>query len=487
MNDVTQPARVWSPHQQHIFDFVQHGTGNAIVKAVAGSGKTTTIVEALARVRGTSLFLAFNKAIAEELKRRGVNARTFHSLTYNPVARHRKVKDANPDALRDTLRENVPAPTVAMYGSFVTRLVSLGKQVGIGCLVPDEPGIWHALVAHHDLDLEEEAGDMNYAVELARQLLEWSYRAPRMDFDDMLYIAVRDGLVLPKYDIVFVDEAQDTNAIQRAILRKVMHDDTRIIAVGDPAQAIYGFRGADSESMALIARDFDCTELPLTVTYRCPLAVVTQAQRWVADIQPAPGAPQGDVQAFDRIDARKFEPDDLVVCRTTKPLVSLAYHMLRARVGVRIMGREIGQVLKSLVNKMQARDLARLVEKLGTYTEREVEKAKARDNAAKAEAIQDKTDCVLCLVEGLPENERTIPSLLRTIDALFADVRGVTTLATIHKAKGLEARRVWWLNSAACPAKWARQEWQQQQERNLCYVAITRAKSSLYFIEDGSK
>jgi superfamily I DNA/RNA helicase len=43
------------------------------------------------------------------------------------------------------------------------------------------------------------------------------------------------------------------------------------------------------------------------------------------------------------------------------------------------------------------------------------------------------------------------------------------------------------LNSSQCPAQWARGEWQQEQERNLCYVATTRAKQTLILIEEKQK
>ena len=89
------------------------------------------------------------------------------------------------------------------------------------------------------------------------------------NFDDLLYLAVKDGISLPKFDFIFVDEAQDTNAIQRALLRKIMKKTSRVVVVGDPAQAIYGFRGADSESMNLIAEEFDCKRLPLSISCRC--------------------------------------------------------------------------------------------------------------------------------------------------------------------------------------------------------------------------
>lgn len=117
-----------------------------------------------------------------------------------------------------------------------------------------------------------------------------------------------------------------------------------------------------------------------------------------------------------------------------------------------------------------------------SITERDGSRAHAR-----AEAIHDKADALFCLIEGLPETDRTVPALLGVIDSLFSDKVGCTVLATIHKAKGLEADRVYWLNSSKCPAAWARQPWQQEQERNLCYVAVTRAKSELVLIEEPSK
>jgi hypothetical protein len=138
---MTQPAktRVWSPLQQDIFDFVQSGHGNAIVEAVAGSGKSTTIVEALKRVKGSSIFLAFNKSIADELKSRGVNARTFHSLTYTPVTQAKGVRAVEANKLRYLCDAKFKGDDMALYGAFACRLVGLARQLGVGCLVPDLP------------------------------------------------------------------------------------------------------------------------------------------------------------------------------------------------------------------------------------------------------------------------------------------------------------------------------------------------------------
>jgi len=481
-------TRTWSPYQTAIFNFVETGTGNAIIEAVAGSGKTTTIVEAVKRVSGSYIFLAFGKAIADELaSKHGVNARTFHSLCCSAVVRYKGGR-VNLDKKRDIIDSWLSGDDARAYGYFISKLVDLAQQTGIGALVEDTEQAWQDIIDHHNLELTNESASYPRAIELARELLQRSCASRDVDFSDMLYIAVKDGVTLPKFDNVFVDEAQDTNAIQRAILRKIGHTGARLIAVGDPAQAIYGFRGADSESMNMIAEEFNAIRLPLTVSYRCPTAVIEYARQWVSHIEAAPGATEGSVNNLGmKWDAKTFAAGDLIVCRTTAPLVTTAYQLLKAGVPATIMGKEIGKGLVALVNKMKARGIDALTEKLEKFTEREVQKAIAKKQESKAEAIQDKTDCIMVLISTLPETDRSIPALIRVIDNLFSDSKAAVVLATIHKAKGLEANNVFWLNRSKCPSKWAKQEWQQEQERNLCYVAATRAKVSLTIIEDGSR
>lgn len=500
-------AQIPSIYQSNAYSFIENDTRNAVIIAVAGSGKTTTGVEMVKRIPAglSHIFLAFNKPIATELSNRGINGRTFHSLCFMPVTRAKGTRNVESNKLRILVddavsnSENVALPEghklnsmtkrdAQLYGNFIVRLVGLARNSGIGCLCQNLPEVWQGLVDYHDLELDNDVATFERAIELAMQLLEWSNASALVDFDDLLYYAVKDGISLPKFDFVFVDEAQDTNAIQRAILRKIMKPKSRFIAVGDPAQAIYGFRGADSNSMAMIADEFGCVELPLTVTYRCPTAVVDYAKQWVSHIEAAPGAPEGVVDDLgDDWTHNMFDETDLIVCRTSRPLIAMAYSFLRARVPARVMGKEIGEGLKTLVRKMNARGIEGLIDKLEAYTTRESEKAVAKGQEAKAEAVRDKTDSILCLIEGLDENDRTIPALLRVIDDLFDSNRNGVTLATIHKSKGLEADRVFWLNASQCPAQWAKQPWQKQQEKNLCYVAATRAKKALVLIEEKAR
>lgn len=481
------PDHTPSVYQQAFYDWVVHGSGNALLVAVAGSGKSSTIKRAVRLVIGACLFLAFNRAIADELKKAGVNARTFHSLCWTPVLRSRGLKDVDKDKVGKLL-EGLVSDDEMPYRSWLKRMLSIGRNAGIGCLIDDTPENWAALSEKYEIELDDERTSYVRGYALCSQALEACYHAPTVDFDDLLYLAVRDGVALPKFDWVFLDEAQDTNPIQRAILRKLFRPTTRFAAVGDPAQAIYGFRGADSDSLNLIKEEFRCIELPLSISYRCATAIVEHARQWVAHIEPAPTAPQGSVTSLGtKWSTDLFKASDLIVCRANAPLLSLAYTMLRAHRPVYVMGKEIGDGLKALIRKMRARDVDHLQQKLEAWATRESEKAVAKRDEEKAEKIRDKAAALLVLIESLPENRRTVDELYAVIDSIFREKAAATILASIHKSKGLEADRVFWLNSSRMPSPYARQDWQKQQECNLCYVATTRAKTELYLIEQEQK
>lgn len=484
LSEPRDTSKKWSSFQTSIFAFVESGTGNAIVEAVAGSGKSTTIIEAMKLVKGSSIFLAFNKSIADELKAKGVNARTFHSLVFGPVMRAKNAQNPTFDKLRRLCRENMSSHDFKLYSAFAMKLVGLARQQGVGFLTPDTIATYQTICNHHDIEPESDNADFDKALEYAQELLQWSNESEMVDFDDMLYWAVRDKIRLPKFDFVFVDEAQDTNMIQREILRMIMGPHSRMIAVGDPAQAIYGFRGADAQSLRSIAKEFNAVTLPLSISYRCPTSVVKYAQQWVAHIQAAPNAPEGIVEHHEQDwDVDMFLPNDLVICRKSAPLLQLAFRCIRQNIPVQVLGKEIGDGLRSLIDKMNAKNLDQLTDKLQKFMIREVEKARKEDDDAKIEAITDKVGCVLFLIDGLKEDRRDIASLKAGIDYLFKDKDKCVKLCTLHKAKGLEADRVFWLNRNECPAQWARREWQKVEEVNLCYVAATRAKRELHMIE----
>lgn len=482
--------------QQRVFDFISSGAGCAMVNAVAGSGKTTTIVKALELIpRGNKVtFLAFNKKIATELQARvpaGVKCATFHSQGYAAWRLQFENCQIDSSKMRGLLRKHVAQIEADSFGTMALRLVSVAKSTGLGALTPDTMETWNELASHFDIELPEKETDRQRAFDLARRLLKLSIEAATaavslIDFDDMLYMPLLKDVPFYKSDWIFVDEAQDTNAVQLALLRKMLKPGGRLVAVGDPRQAIYGFRGADAAAMSNIAKAFNCIELPLSISYRCAQSVVRLAQKIVPHIQAAPTAAEGQVVDHATCDQVRFEPSDVIICRNTAPIVELAYTFIGKGQGCKVLGREIGTALTALIEKMDAQTIDALLVNLDTYAAREMAKFEAKGQEQKAEAVKDKVDCIRAIASNLGEANRTIAQLVSNIASMFSDdaSRGVLTLCTAHKSKGLEWDRVFIYRPELMPSKWARQAWQQEQEANLQYVAWTRAKKTLVFLAD---
>lgn len=476
----------FSPYQEAVFNWVRLSEGHATIEAVAGSGKTTTIVEALKYTWGTSILLAFNKIIAEELKRRvpdKATASTFHAAGFAIIRRHARVKvDAN--KVGWLAKDRLDKDEYERFGYMATRLVSLAKQVGIHAVVPDDTDLWVDAIDHHDLTptFDENPYD---CIPVARKLLAWSNAdTKRIDFDDMIYWPLLNDWTGEKFDWVFVDEAQDTNVVRRVLAESLLEPDGRLVAVGDPHQAIYGFAGASSDSMVRIQDHLHAVSLPLHISYRSGRRIIEEAQTIVPHIRAADDAIEGVVNTTTFEDTPP-RTQDVILCRNNAPLIQQAFAFIRQGVGVQVRGRDIGQNLVTLIEKQKAKGIDRLVEKLAHFREREVARYLSRGKEALAQQVEDKVDTIVVIINSLPETDRTVPALVKAINRLFTDDtgKGILTLSTIHKAKGLEWDRVYLIRPDLIPAKWARQEWQRVQESNLKYVAITRAKQEFYYVE----
>ena len=477
-------ARVWSSFQNDIFAFVEHGQGHAVVQAVAGSGKSTTIIEAFKRVNHlNSVFLAFNKAIVNDLAAKGVNAKTFNSVGHNAVLATGRTfcgDGGYRSKLQQIIKANLSASDAKLYGSVLDKLVNVGKQAGVGTKygMVNCVSSWITLAEHYDIDCED--GDPRVLYEHAVNLLNASNSSKLFDFGDQLYMPVLFDLALPKYDLLFVDEAQDTNYIQREMLKKMMYEDSRLIAVGDSHQAIYGFRGADSEALFLIKREFGAIELPLTVSYRCATSIIDEARKYVSHITAAPNAPVGEVLTIGTMwKTDDFKANDMVLCRMNRPLITLAFTLLRARVRFYVKGKDVGAGIKSLINSQKAIDVKDLVNKIHVWADKKIA-ALSDDDKGMAEVILDKRDTVLALTDGCA----SVSEILLNLDFMFTEQDNAVVLSTIHKAKGLEADTVYILTGKGQFKRKGLLAWQEEQEVNLTYVAITRAKSKLIYIQE---
>lgn len=484
-----------SPQQAAFYDWITNGEGSCVVRAVAGAGKTTTLIHALSLMQGNIFFGAYNKAIAEEIKARApqvdgakIDVSTFHAAGFRfwrRVARSVKVEGNKCKFLyRDHFEGHYKAESV------VLQLVSLAKQRGVGVLVPNSDESWSNIIDHFDLEIPQEY-EHGEIVEMAQKLLHASIEADMVvvDFDDMIFAPLVHNVKVWEHDWVLVDEAQDTNATRRALALRMLKRGGRLVAVGDPHQAIYGFTGADSDSLDLIGDAVNAISMPLTVSYRCPKAIVNYAQNWVGHITAADNAPNGELISGHVSELTKLvQPGDAVLCRFTAPLVTYAYMMISQGIAARIEGRDVGEGLKALARRWKTESLAKLSDYLEAYLANETAKLRAKEKESKAAALEDRVECLRVLIARVQQvhgADATVASLLDEIDRLFGDINGerrsCVTFSTIHKSKGREWHRVAWLQTG--PSPWARKAWEQGQEANLCYVAATRAKSELVLVD----
>lgn len=508
-----------------------------IVSALAGTGKTTTLVEGMRVMRGgesaltpspqqkavwdcmalsrgdcrTVAFVAFNKSIADELGRRvpqGCEALTMHSLGFRAVKRafgnslrveDGRVSDIVATLVSSDLRELRRGRPVFLKG--VEDLVRLCKMN----LIPgDDQDELDRLVAHYDLDL---GGERKAVFPLVPRVLERckDVRADgRVDFGDMIWLPVVLDLPVYRYDVLLVDEVQDLNRCQQELAKRAGR---RLVLCGDPNQAIYGFAGADSESMDRLGADLrgtgrGCVTLPLTVTRRCGRAIVAEARRVVPAFEAHESNGDGRVSTADypvrknretgqktvlpweKTYAAQVRDGDFVICRNNAPLVNQCMAFLKRGVRANIQGRDVGRGLISLVTKLGAADIPDLTGKLGDWLAREVakENAKRMPSESRLQALEDKHDCVAAFTDGAA----TPDEVVRKIEAVFTDDpnKPGVRMSSIHRAKGLEADTVYLLQPDGASVTWTRSEneWCRRQGQNLLYVAVTRSIRHLVYV-----
>lgn len=487
-----------SPQQAAFFSWIAQGSGSCVLEAVAGAGKTTTLIHALELMSGDVFFGAYNKKIADEIKSRvprsipaRVDVSTMHAAGFRFWRRAAPDTKVVEDKCRGLYRDRFVRPQDRSLESVTLALVSMGKQAGLRALRPATEEAWAQLIDHYDLEVptDERGGDRTaQLIDYADQLLAKSVEADvqMIDFDDMIYAPLVHNARVWGHDWVLVDEAQDTNATRRALALRLLKRGGRLVAVGDSRQAIYGFTGADSDALDLIGNAVNAVRMPLTVTYRCPKAVVARAHEWVSHIQAHESAPEGLVKEAPIAELTKLaRPGDAVLCRFTKPLIEHVYRFIGAGIPARVEGRDIGNNLKALAQRWKTTSLGQLEGYLTAYCEAETGKLRAKEKESKAAALEDRVGCLLVVLQRVRDTVKGagVEDLIRELDKLFGD--GATavpsvTFSTIHKSKGREWKRVVWLWTG--PSPWARKAWEMNQEDNLCYVAATRSQAELYIV-----
>lgn len=484
-----------SKFQSDVYAHITDASGNAVIDAVAGSGKSTTIIEALKLIPATMsvLFLAFNKAIVEELKLKignipNVEIRTLHSLGMSAMLKTYKfVVEANKyrNYVNDAFKFGAIRPTIELveeelltYKQNILKLVDLCRVNLCKDLTSLE------LVAD-----KYEIALLDNECETALNVVKWGENETSIvDFTDMVYFPNVKKLEMSKFDYVFIDECQDLNACQRELFLKALKPTGRFIAVGDPRQAIYGFAGADVESFNILKSLPNTKLLPLSICYRCDSTIIDLAKTIVPQIEARENAPQGEVKQDCKLN--EIVDGDMILCRVNAPLVALCMKYIAEGTKAYVKGKDVGANLINMIQKTKCRKISDAIVKIEKegkkIVAKIVRKQKCSEADARNESIYVSFEDKLSAIEVLSANLEMSDAVCRRIESIFKDSdRSGICLSSVHKSKGLESDNVYILLKEKFYNKYAMKiDWMAEQEINLVYVAYTRAKHKLGFIAE---
>lgn len=454
------------------------------------SGKTFTLCK-LAEMTPpikSSIFLAFNKSIAEELGQRlprTVKAQTLHSCALSSLCKAFSLNFS----LSDSKNFNLAKEKMEFKGVHPKRIPGIIMKV---CrlydlmrfnLVPDDIEAIIALGERYGEDADEELAKRAIELRMLNKRIADNYflkggggKLP-MDFTDMLYYATQyvHKEDFKQYNVVMVDEIQDLSPLQYQLIKMLKTPRGRLVGVGDEKQAIYGFQGSNLDTLNAIKNAPNTVTLPLSITYRCARDIVDEACKVFPDgIVAAPGAVKGFVGDGTFKDAQE---GDFILCRNNAPLVDAFITLLRQGKKCTILGKEFGDELVSLIDSVEdvwglEQVLENMISKLQKKGVKSPTKCEAYDK------LNEKVNVLLSLYEYFGDLE-TVRS--RIYDIFVENASRGITLSTIHKSKGLEADRIFFLQPELLPSKYATTELALYAEKCLQFVAITRARKSLIY------
>lgn len=465
---------------------------NLLVQALAGAAKTSTLVLIARACTGIPILsIAFNKRIADEMAAKLPShcvAKTLNAVGHAAWGQHigkRLAVDKGKmgDILKSLNLGQIDAEEVRDAFSEVVKLSNRAKLYGY---VPDGK-YEEALHLIDKATLMEVFADDEYppiAWALLDELLVRSIGLAfqgQIDYDDQLYMSTLFGAPLPNYRLTLVDECQDLSPLNHQMIAQLVRS-SRIIAVGDEFQSIYGFRGAISDGMSVLRTRFQMKEFRLSVSFRCPKKIVQKARSRAPYMKFSDTALDGEVRYLVRSGGKEvvWGPNLLprscaIICRNNAPLFSLGLKLIRAGRSVTIRGMDISKrlikILKEFGDYAMTRD--ELIGHLGRWRDSKLAEGKLPE-----ESIMDRYECLMVFAT----QSETLGAAIVNAERLFAS-EGPVELLSGHKSKGLEWEDVFHLDPWRIPSKFASKGEALEQELNLEYVITTRAKRSLTLID----
>lgn len=497
-----------SQAQIDLCNFIAYGIGNATVQSRAGSGKSKTIELMCAAInpRKKILIITYNNHIARHLEKKlqgkeNIDVCTYHSLGYKVLRTKYKNIELCEEKYFEYLTNNInelsggvwqliTSPQRRRYKTNIIKLLDYSRY-------NEAQSIKEILKVSNKYGLQL----VNNECDVVLKLLKWgSSNIQKIDFQDMVWLpyelGIKANIKFLQYDVIFVDEAQDSSLIQQNLIDICKNRATRFVLFGDSYQTINSWCGADTEAFEKFEKLDNMNEFHLTTSYRCSKKVGDKVRQLIPDFETPDFAKEGEVNF--NVSLSKIQNGDLVLCRLTAPLVKLHMELLKQNKPSKVTGLAIGRELISILNDCKTDDMEEVMKQLylnlfGMWDElAKINQCSLKDVVCEP-LIMEEYDKILA-IQAVANGETDKQQVIKTLKDIFvADVEtddndvitsDLIHLSTVHRAKGLECENVFILCPSLMPSKLARVDWEIESEKNIVYVAWSRAKNTLNFISE---
>jgi superfamily I DNA/RNA helicase len=471
--------------QETIFKFMQEDWENLDCGAVAGSGKSTTIkwTMSLMPKHQQAAYLAFNKdivnAIAPECPP-NVTVKTAHSFGYASMAKRFGRLFVDAKKVDKILKEySFLDPDKSDYKNkgqvyqLLGQASSLVDMLRLTMTDENNINLVKEVIGTYNIDLANREDDIiSLLPEIYEKILD---KGNVIDFVDMMWMPIRLDLDIQKFPMLYVDERQDlSNLLIEYVFRMA---GGRVMSVGDSRQSIYNFAGSNAKCTEILIDKFQSEQLPLNTCYRCGKNIIERAKTIVPNIEAFEGNGDGEVRMLGKLDT-SMEDGSMVLSRRNADLIRPCFEMIKAGRKANIKGRDIGKGIKGLASKFKVGSIDAFKDELEEYREARIEEIMSVKNPmlSKVDYLNDQVDALLAISETCS----TVQEVPMRIDMLFSEENKGVIFSSIHRSKGLEADHVAIIEYPRIRIeKEGMTQDQREQEANLEYVAITRAKKRL--------
>lgn len=495
-----------SEYQKKIIHDGLYGVGNMLIQARAGASKTTTILNLIKEIpqEKNILYCAFNTEITLDTQKKigdkeNVKISTIHSLGYEIIRknlRFEKKISINQYKYKDYVNAHIHEYSTECYENlnynqkykFRTNVLNIINLSRINLIFGKKQ--MAKMCSEHKIML------ICDEIECAYEILKWGENnLDVIDFNDMIWLPNIKPFKYPSFDYIFLDEAQDISVAQRELVLKCNNIKTRYIIALDENQLIYGFAGSDVNSLDALKKIKNITNYELPIVYRCPKKVIEFARQFIPNLMVCDTNIDGEVNFNGKIS--DIKNGDMILCRTNAPLIKLQMYLLEKGIECYIKGADYIDKLIDLLNTTGKQDLSLDLKKDGVFPQLYADLFSLMDYIKLIDCCDDSQVLnnmmfknrydEIQVLETLSKDCTSIDELIEKIKTSFTDdnKKGVI-LSSIHKSKGLENDNVKILCYDIIDEQMKRMSNNNeiQQEINLKYVAITRAKKTLTFITD---